>query len=273
MLGKTEILSVPFTKGSKKEILEEVSHWIGEKQTGRYIVTPNPEMIVKAQDDQAFLKTLTSSDLSLTDGVGVTLSASFLGKSGLTRLTGVDMVDSLCRLASDMSSKDEKKPVTVGFLGGRGGVAERTGKCLAKKYPGLVISFVGEEWDKQGFENAKKILGYKDTKRLRQDAQQKISNITISSFPQIDILFVAFGFPKQEFWMYEHRGTIPVKVMMGVGGAFDYLSGDVKRAPKFIRDLGLEWLFRLAVQPWRWRRQLALPRFLYLVLKQRFTSK
>lgn len=273
MLKKINILSVQFTLGNKREILEEVAGMLSKKTKGHYIVTPNPEMVVRAQGDTDFREALASSDLSLADGIGIMFAAQILGKEGLTRITGVDMVEYLCKLASDLSSKNEKKPVTVGFLGAGSGVAERTGKCLAKKYPGLAVSFVGEEWDELGFENAKKLLGSKDTKKLRQDALQELSNITLSSFPHIDILFIAFGFPKQEMFMYEKREKLSVTCMVGVGGAFDYISGDIKRAPQFIRDVGLEWVFRLITQPWRWRRQLALPRFLYLVLKQRFSSK
>jgi len=88
----------------------------------------------------------------------------------------------------------------------------------------------------------------------------------------IDLLFVAYGFPKQEEWMAEHIHNLPVQVMMGVGGAFDYISGQVPRAPRFLRKLGLEWLFRLAVQPWRLKRQLALFDFAFLVLKKRLST-
>ena len=89
----------------------------------------------------------------------------------------------------------------------------------------------------------------------------------------MDILFVAFGFPKQEQWIAENLDKIPVKVAMGVGGAFDYISGNVPRSPVFIRKLGLEWLFRLIIQPWRLKRQLALFKFIYLVLREKLKSK
>jgi N-acetylglucosaminyldiphosphoundecaprenol N-acetyl-beta-D-mannosaminyltransferase len=129
-----------------------------------------------------------------------------------------------------------EKPITVGFLGGRGGVAKKTAECLLGKYPKLQVKFIGEEW--------------------KQDQP-------------IDILFVAFGFPKQEEWMSHHINKIPVRVMMGVGGSFDYISGKIPRAPGFLRVVGLEWFYRLAKQPWRWKRQLALVEFLGLVLKEK----
>lgn len=242
MLGKVEILSVPITKGTRGEILEEVRAWLSDDAFGRYIVTPNPEMLALAQKREDFKKALESSDLRLADGVGITLAAGVLGKHDVHRITGVDFMEDLCKLASDMSSENAGNPVRIGLLGGRGRVAERTGECLTKKYPNLHIVYADNEWKPQ-------------------------------STQEVDILFIAFGFPKQELWMYDHRDKLKVKVMMGVGGAFDYISGEVKRAPKLVRIIGLEWLFRLVVQPWRLTRQMALPKFLLLILKEKFSSK
>ncbi|HSW97175.1 MAG TPA: WecB/TagA/CpsF family glycosyltransferase, partial [Candidatus Saccharimonadales bacterium] len=88
-----------------------------------------------------------------------------------------------------------------------------------------------------------------------------------------DILFVAFGFPKQEEWMFTNLSKVNVTVMMGVGGAFDYISGRVPRAPLWVQKLGFEWLFRLVRQPWRWKRQLALLEFIWLVMKEKMKKK
>ncbi|MBI1919347.1 WecB/TagA/CpsF family glycosyltransferase, partial [Candidatus Microgenomates bacterium] len=97
-------------------------------------------------------------------------------------------------------------------------------------------------------------------------------NATMEQFSNetIDVLFVAFGFPKQEEWMARNIGKVPVRIMAGVGGAFDYISGAVPRAPLPIRLIGFEWLFRLIIQPWRIKRQLALLVFIWLVIKERF---
>src|SRR5258708_7202615 len=137
----------------------------------------------------------------------------------------------------------------MGFLGGKDGVAERTAQCLRKKYPWINVIFAGSEWPK-------------DTQVKKKERGKQVS---------IDILFVAFGVPKQEEWIYEHLALLPVKAAIGVGGAFDYLSGAVQRAPFIVRFLGFEWLFRLIVQPWRLRRQLALLEFISLVVKQKFS--
>ena len=89
---------------------------------------------------------------------------------------------------------------------------------------------------------------------------------------KVDILFVAFGSPKQEIWIADNLNKIPAKVVVGVGGSFDFISGKVPRAPKFVRNLGLEWLFRLIIQPWRIKRQLSLLEFIYLVIREKLTA-
>lgn len=138
-------------------------------------------------------------------------------------------------LLEGLVAKANDLPVTVGFLGAGPGVARRTAECLMVKYPRLKISFIGSEWNHNS----------------------------------VDILFVALGYPKQEEWMAKNLPHIPVKVAIGVGGAFDYISGEVKRAPKIVRDLGFEWLYRLIRQPWRWKRQLSLLEFGWMVLKEK----
>ena len=141
------------------------------------------------------------------------------------------MVEKLCKKAEELG-------LVTGFLGGRAKIAERASECLRQKYPRLLVGFVGEEW-----------------KNVRSRS--------------IDILFVAFGFPKQEFWMAENIDKIPVKIALGVGGSFDFISGAVTRAPKWVRDLGFEWFFRLFAQPWRFKRQLALLTFIYMVAREK----
>ena len=128
----------------------------------------------------------------------------------------------------------------VFYLGGRNGVAE----SMAGKYGG---EFAEGERDEENLEIVKKINVYKP-----------------------DLLLVAYGAPWQEKWIYRHLGEIKAKVVMGVGGAFDYLTGRVKVPPDWINGIGLEWLWRLAHEPWRWRRQLRLLKFVWLVAIYRF---
>ena len=170
----------------------------------------------------------------MIDGIGVVLAAKIMGKPLKQRVTGVDFVESLCKYIS-------KRPITAAFLGGGPRVAEKACECLQKKYSGLKTAWFSQEPNDS--------LLYKST----------------------DILFVAFGSPKQEEWIAKNLDKIPAKVVIGVGGAFDFISGNVRRAPKFIRSLGLEWLFRLLIQPWRIKRQLSLIKFVYLIFKEKFS--
>ncbi len=197
-----------------------------------FVVTINPEIIMLALKDPEYEKVLNSSDLALSDGVGVLWAGKMFGKMFNGRVHGVDLVNGLSKEVSE-------KPITVGFLGGAENVAQRTADCLKKKYPNLKVAFALEEWTK-------------DSKDLRSD-----------------VLFVAFGSPKQEKWIFENMNEIDAKVFIGVGGAFDFISGKVMRAPVFIRRLGLEWLFRLVIQPWRIKRQFSLVRFVLVVIKEK----
>lgn len=235
MFKKTTILGVGITNASKQEILEYIFSFLVEKEKKGYIVTPNPEIVTYAYSHSKYQEILNKSDIALCDGVGLSLAARILGKGRMPRVTGVDLLESLCK-------ESVRKAVTVGFLGGRRDVALKTSECLRQKYPGLKVAFAGSEWP----------------------PEEPI---------RVDILFVAFGFPKQEEWIFEHLSKIPVGMAMGVGGAFDYVSGQVLRAPFFLRAVGLEWLFRLIVQPWRIKRQFSLVKFMGLVLQERSKQK
>ena len=246
-----KILGVEVTDATKEEALEFIVKGLEKHGKKLSIFTPNPEIIMHSTRDERFKQILNSADLALADGVGVKLAGRLLGKPLKERITGVDFMLALCERAA-------KEGFTVGLMGGGPKIAERTAECLLQKYPKLKIVYVAEEWRKDGFVRAGEVRSMKYEVR-----EEKIQN-------SIDILFVALGYPKQEEWIYENLPKIPVKVAMVVGGSFDYISGAISRAPLFVRNAGLEWLFRLLRQPWRIRRQLALAKFFFLVLKERF---
>lgn len=228
---KKSVLGVKIDDVNIDQAIEVVFGWL-KKPGKHYIVTPNPEFVVMAQKDDKLKKIINSADLSIPDGVGLKLATDIV-----CLCPGIDLMEELIKRSGDYG-------FTVGFLGGGIGVAETASKCLLQKYPKLKISFVsdGGKIDSDGIQNTK----YK--------------------IPQTDLLFVCFGQPKQEKWIDKNLEDIPVKVAMGVGGALDYFSGNVPRAPKFIRGIGLEWLFKLIIQPWRIKRQLALLEYLRLVM-------
>jgi len=232
---KIDLLGIGITNATEIQVLEFIVENL-EKQTEKYyIVTPNPELLVIANTDKEYKKILNNARLALADGIGVLVASRIIGKPLKQRITGVDLVENLCREVAE-------KPITTGFLGAGSGVADLAAECLRNKYPGLKVKLVASEW----------------SDNLKLD--------------KIDILFVAFGSPKQEVWISNNLHNIPAKVIIGVGGSFDFISGRVPRAPRLLRKLGLEWLFRLIIQPWRIKRQVSLIRFVILVLRELLKS-
>jgi N-acetylglucosaminyldiphosphoundecaprenol N-acetyl-beta-D-mannosaminyltransferase len=263
MLKTIQLLGVTITNESEKKVSEYVLEAVNKGTEKLFITTPNPEILVYANSHLGYRDKLNSCEVALPDGAGLLVAASILGKPLSNRITGVDFMERLC--------KDSKeKPVSMGFLGGRGGVAEMAALRLKEKYPWIKVSFVGEEWDSA----RGPVSGFPPVSAPPiQSELRAVGNPSSRATPALDILFVAFGAPKQEEWIYDNLPHLPVKAAMGVGGAFDYLSGQVPRAPLLLRSLGLEWLFRLIVQPWRIRRQLSLFTFLGLVIKTRFKAR
>ncbi len=272
MIDKKNMLGVGITNATKNEILEYIVKSLKNFKKKYFIVTPNPEFLVLANKNLEYKNILNRAELASADGIGVLVAAKILGRPLKERLTGVELVKSLCKLVSG-------KPITVGFLGGRAGVAEMTSECLQKKYSGLKVNFAGEEWPDSEIDGRRsKIEGsnlkIEDRKSIYpQSSTVKSLSSTFNLLPSksIDILFVAFGAPKQEFWISENLDKIPVKIAIGVGGAFDYISKNVKRAPVWMQNIGLEWLFRLILQPWRIKRQLSLLKFIWLGFKEKLS--
>jgi N-acetylglucosaminyldiphosphoundecaprenol N-acetyl-beta-D-mannosaminyltransferase len=265
MLSKTKILGVGITNAAQQDILEYTVKSLQNSSKKLFVVTPNPEFLVLANKNNRFKKILNRVDLALNDGVGIMVASQVLGRGLKERFTGVDFVEMVCKKVS-------KKPITVGFLGGSKNVAEKTAECLRSKYPGLRIGFVGQEWSSDRLRTKNKKLRTKNYQQRANNREQlTVLGSKFQAHSSIDVLFVAFGAPKQEFWIEENMDQISAKVFVGVGGAFDYISGRVKRAPKFVQQIGLEWLYRLINEPWRIKRQLALVEFVWLVMKEKLT--
>lgn len=233
MLDSIKLFGVSITNANENEILEYIYNELRDPRKKLYITTPNPEIIVYAQKHPAFKAILNKASVSLPDGVGVFIAAGLFGTSLKERIAGTDFVDRLCNYSV-------KNPISIGFLGGGPGVAHLTAERLKKRYPTLNVVFAREEWD---------------------------SEIEKKLHVPLDVLLVAYGFPKQEEWIHENISRLPIKAAMGVGGAFDYISGTIPRAPYLIRAMGFEWAFRLILQPWRIKRQLALIEFSSMVLR------
>lgn len=246
---KAEILGVKIDKINLEEVLEKIKKFVQSNQQ-YYIVTPNPEFLMAAQKDEEFKNILNKADLSLPDGVGLKLASWYLKNPIDQRITGTDLVWGIAKLAA-------QENYSLYLLGARPGIAEKVTLRLKKKNPGLKIA---------GFESG---CLSKDERMSDERIIQQING------SQPDILLVSFGAPKQEKWIYHNLPRLSsVKLAMGVGGAFDFISGKVKRAPKLIRNLGLEWLFRLLIQPWRIQRILtATLRFSLAIIKSKNRQK
>ena len=265
MLTKISLFGVSITNETEEVILEYILNKVKKTHHQLFIVTPNPEIIMHARSHKDYRDKLNEADVSLPDGIGVFVGAGLLGNRLKERIPGVDFMEELCR-------RCEKNPISMGFLGGRDGVAKKAAECLLEKYPWIKVRWIGEEWENQL--ERKELASLRSGKRAKRkddngnDENRSWKNPYIAKDDPIDILFVAYGFPRQEEWIYDNLKSLPVKAAMGVGGAFDFISGNVPRAPFMIRAMGFEWLYRLIIQPWRIKRQVVLIQFIFLLIKE-----
>ncbi len=241
-----EFLGIKVDEVSKEQALQKAVEFLNSSGQHK-IFTPNPEIIVKAQKDEYFKKVLNSGDLNLCDGVGLQIFAKIK-----TRVPGIDFMLEVCKLAMEQGRG-------VYLLGsGSDEVVGGAFEELEKRYPNLKIS------------------GYNKGPEINEGSACKFEGPIFEQINQsgAQILFVAFGMGKQEKWIYENLSKMPgVKIAMGVGGSFDFISGHIKRAPLFMRRLGLEWLYRLVQQPSRIGRIFnATAKFASLVFKSKFNG-
>jgi len=234
------VLGVPIHDVTYDEALGHMAGWIA-RGGPHQIATINPEFVMTARRDPNFRAALERADLCLPDGVGITLAARYLGRPLRQRVAGVDLVELVAARAA-------REGWRLFLLGAAPGVAEQAAQVLAARNPGLTVCGAH--------------AGSPD-----QAADEEALSIVQAARP--DVLLVAYGAPAQELWLARNLAHSGAAVGIGVGGVFDYLTGVVRRAPPWMRRLGLEWLYRLTRQPWRWRRQLALPRFALAVLLRR----
>jgi N-acetylglucosaminyldiphosphoundecaprenol N-acetyl-beta-D-mannosaminyltransferase len=210
-------------------------------RTPHVVTTPNPEFIMRARSDPAFRSLLNRAALNIPDGIGLVLAARLAGDRLRQHVQGTDLV---LLLAAESARSGHR----WFLLGGYANAAERAAAALGRQFPGL------------------QIVGAEPGSPLPSDDAQVRQRL--ASAAPIDVILVAYGAPKQEHWLDRNLADLGIPVGIGVGGVFNYLSGDAPRAPVWMRRLHFEWLHRLVTQPWRWRRQLALPAFALLALRQ-----
>lgn len=205
---------------------------------GHQVVTLGTEMVVYAQNDERFRAIVNASALSLCDTVGLLTVARQRGARLNARVTGVELLERLCARAA-------RDGFSIYLLGSAPGVASAAAARLIERYPGLHVAGVRDGY----FQSAQ---GRAIAAEIRASGARA--------------LFVGLGSPRQEFWLAEYLSACGVGVGMGIGGSLDVIAGKVERAPEAWRRRNLEWLYRLVTQPGRWRRQLALPYFVWLIV-------
>ncbi|MCL4369371.1 MAG: WecB/TagA/CpsF family glycosyltransferase [Chloroflexi bacterium] len=224
-----------------EEALEAISYFIRSGKPHQ-IVTSNPEFVMLAREDVEFDNIINEASLVIPDGVGLVWASSVLGYPIRQQVTGTDLVHRMMEMAV-------KEGYRVFLLGAAEGIAQLAAKHLQEMYPGLQIAGTYSGFPYPRYDDATVSI--------------------IEAAGRVDIMLVAYGAPAQEKWIARNQARLGIPVAIGVGGVFDFISGRVRRAPPWVRRFGLEWLYRLIRQPWRWRRQLALPRFALAVLALR----
>ncbi|HEV2477089.1 MAG TPA: WecB/TagA/CpsF family glycosyltransferase [Candidatus Dormibacteraeota bacterium] len=219
-----------------KETLERIEGFVGSGRL-HHVATVNPEFVMRAQKNREFARVLDAADLCLADGTGVVWAARRQGCALPGPVAGTDLVEPLAAVCA-------RRGFRLFLLGAQPGVADQLAASLAAANSGLRVAAYSGDPDASS-----------DDESLRRISEHAT-----------DVLLVAYGAPTQEMWIDRLRPRLAVSVAMGVGGAFDYLTGRVPRAPAWMRRSGLEWLHRLVHQPWRFRRMTVLPLYALKVL-------
>jgi N-acetylglucosaminyldiphosphoundecaprenol N-acetyl-beta-D-mannosaminyltransferase len=233
-----DILGVRVDNFEKKEILEKIESFLREEKFHQ-IATVNPEFILTAQRDDEFKKILNSCDLNVADGVGLKFAFWRFGKNLKTRIAGADLADEILRITSINNYK-------IFLIANKSGLSswEETRAAILRKHPNLEISGIKlnchSERVKRVEESNEKELDPSTSLRCAQD-----------DIINYDIVLCAFGAPDQEKFLHSLKTLkdSKIRLVMGVGGTFDFLTGEIQRAPKWLRNLGLEWVYRLMQEP------------------------
>lgn len=210
------------------------------------IVTPNSEIVVKANQEKELLKFIENAGMVVPDGIGLVIGSKLVKQPLKERVTGIDLMVGLVKYAS-LNKK------SVYFLGGKPGFADQAADKLKEQFPGLEVAGTHHGYFKGIHTGAK---GHAEEVSVIEDIKSK----------KPDMVFVAFGAPKQEYFIDAYKDVLGAGLLMGVGGSLDVISGNVKRAPQIYQKMGMEWAYRLAKEPWRIKRAGALPVFALNVL-------
>jgi N-acetylglucosaminyldiphosphoundecaprenol N-acetyl-beta-D-mannosaminyltransferase len=235
---RLHILGLPVNAITYDQWLDLISVWVSGGERVHQVCTINPEFIMIAHGDPNFRNILRRADLCVPDGIGLLWAARHLGRPLPQRVTGSDGLPIIAERAA-------REGWRLYFLGAAPGVAEQAAEILRVRHPDLQIA------------------GTYSGSPAPEEEDEIVQRVNASG---ADILFVAYGAPRQDKWIARNTPRLRVKMAMGVGGTFDFIAGTIPRAPAWMQRLGLEWLFRLYLQPWRIKRMSRLPRFVLAVL-------
>ena len=219
-------------------LLDNYASWLFkrlEHRMGTHVVTLNAEMSMMAQENRALTQAIESADLIVPDGAGIVVYMRLRGRKH-QRCPGIELAASLIEQIGQSASSH-----TVCFFGGTPQTAEQAARAWQQKFPNLVVL------TQDGYVSGETEVRWKQTLLKKQ--------------PQV--ILVGIGVPRQELWIRENRSLCPNSIWIGVGGSLDIWAGKKDRAPMWLRDNNLEWSYRLYQEPWRWRRMLSLPKFLW----------
>jgi len=242
-LPHRHVLAMRVDATSYTDATVRIVRWSGER-TGRYVCVANVHMTMVAHDDDAFRELVNGADLVTPDGMPLVWMLRRLGLPNQPRVRGPNLMLHVCQAA-------ESAGVPIGLYGGTSESLTTLRGFLTERYPRLEIAYAFSP----------------PFRALTSDEDREVVQAIHAS--GVRILFVGLGCPKQERWMAEHQAALPL-VQLGVGAAFDFHSGRVRQAPRWMQDRGLEWLFRLAAEPRRLFKRYAVqnPRFVWLAMEQ-----
>ena len=242
-IAASRVLGVPVSTVNMRQAVGTICGWIKSAQS-HLVCVRDVHGVMRSLEDPALLHIHERAGLVVPDGMPLVWILQHRGYDAVSRVSGADLVDALCAASVEAGIRHY-------FYGGKDGVAERMAQALTAKYPGLIVAG----------------LGSPPFRALSPEEDAVETARIVAASP--GVVWVGMSTPKQEHWMGAHVGRIPGATLIGVGAAFDFFAGDVKRSPQWMRESGLEWLHRLYSEPRRlWRRYLIMaPKFVFLVAR------
>lgn len=244
---RVTVCNIPIDCLSMREAVESIGVLM-EKRIKSLVVTPNVDHIVKLQKDNLLRQIYAEAALVLPDGMPIVWASRFFGMPLKEKVSGSDLVPRVCEMAADRGYK-------VFLLGGRPGAAEKAKKNLSRAYPAIKIAGV-----------------YSPPLGFEHDAEERQKIVKMINDSGAEILLVGLGVPKQERWIHENQDELNAILCIGVGITIEIMAGVIKRAPMWMQNSGLEWFWRLLMEPKRlWKRYLIDDMaFIPLVIRQKF---